>query len=691
MNDPTGLSGTKLGQGFYYLILGILALAIGLLCVEPLLKMAFSWELDSLTIRQKWHPPENRAHQSRIRLITIDAKTQADPVYRGLMNDGFSRRAAGYAIRFLNRTQPQAVILDISFNGGDHQDDLAGDQFLATSIQPGKPVISQLIFTKEGQSAQKESALPIATQAALARHTVQVSGLAQFPALQHLYRYNSMVPPYNALLHSGMQFYSATIGTFMTDLSGRLDDTQQSIRRWAPFSSYGKSIHPTLPIGIASHGAKQFSLSPTGRLSWGRQSIQLGAEGSPLIKWYGHGVRPDQPVYPEFSFSDVVLSEIRLECNENPNQPICKTPGLPKRPLIDPSRFHNQFTLIGFTTPDFDVHQTIYSPRYPGLFILANTLDNALHDDFVKPASPWLNLGLFLLMPALLSAFIFRFQSTLINLLVTATLSVGYFLVSLQAYYVWNVWIYAVYPILAMWACFSILYACRYNTEHKKRKQMRFAFGKYVSPAVLQIIEKQPEKITLGGERREMTFMFSDIRGFTTFSDHNEPEVVQTFLTQYFSTMNRIIMHQYQGSINKLIGDAIMAYWGFPLNDEDHAFLAVSAAMAMREAMLDWRKQSDKLPINIGIGINTGTAVIGNVGSEDFMDFTVIGDAVNVASRLEGVNKHYGTTIIISAATYEKVKDRIQARSLGWCELKGKGGQVEIFEPLGFYERPIST
>jgi adenylate cyclase len=160
--------------------------------------------------------------------------------------------------------------------------------------------------------------------------------------------------------------------------------------------------------------------------------------------------------------------------------------------------------------------------------------------------------------------------------------------------------------------------------------------------------------------------------------------VVQTFLTQYFSTMNKIIMQNYQGSINKLIGDAIMAYWGFPLDNEDHAFLAVSAAMSMRQAMLDWRKETDKLPINIGIGINTGEAVIGNVGSEEFMDFTVIGDAVNVASRLEGINKEYGTTIIISRATYEKVKDRIQVRSLGWAELKGKDGQIEVFEPLHY-------
>jgi adenylate cyclase len=212
---------------------------------------------------------------------------------------------------------------------------------------------------------------------------------------------------------------------------------------------------------------------------------------------------------------------------------------------------------------------------------------------------------------------------------------------------------------------------------------MRYAFGKYVSSDVLKMIEQQAGQLSLGGERREMTFMFSDIRGFSTFSDQNNPEVVQVFLSQYFSSMNGIIMHQYRGSINKLIGDAIMAYWGFPLNHEDHAFLAVSAALAMQEAMQNWQTQKGQLPIQIGIGINTGEAMIGNIGSEDFMDFTVIGDAVNIASRLEGQNKTYGTTIIISAATCQKVRDRIKVRSLGWCELKGKSEPVEIFEPLG--------
>jgi adenylate cyclase len=622
-------------------------------------------------------------HQSPIRLISIDAKTEANPTYRTLFGNSFSRRAAGYAIRFLNRTQPKAVILDVSFNGGDHPTDRDGDQFLVNSVKGNHPVISQLMFENLGPSAQRWEAQPKAVQQALLASTVQVEGLSNFPVYQNQNHYDSLVAPYTGLLYSGMHFYSATLGTFTTDLSGHFIDTQAKIRRWSVFSQYGGHIYPSLPLAVIARDQKDFTINREGELRWENQRLALGVDGSPLIKWYGQGVNPQQPVYPEYSFADVVLSELSLECQENPSAALCQQADLPRKPLVQPETFRNQFTLIGFVNPNFDTHSTIYRSQYPGFYIMANVLDNALHNDFVRPAPGWLNVLCLLGLPTLLGLSIYRFPSTLINLLVGICLAAGHFLLCLHAYYEWNIWIYAIYPILALALCFSGLYVYRYAKEHKQRLQMRYAFGKYVSSDVLKMIEQQAGQLSLGGERREMTFMFSDIRGFSTFSDQNNPEVVQVFLSQYFSSMNGIIMHQYRGSINKLIGDAIMAYWGFPLNHEDHAFLAVSAALAMQEAMQNWQTQKGQLPIQIGIGINTGEAMIGNIGSEDFMDFTVIGDAVNIASRLEGQNKTYGTTIIISAATCQKVRDRIKVRSLGWCELKGKSEPVEIFEPLG--------
>lgn len=664
---------------------------IGLLALFALHLITASWELDTLTFRQKFFSatPSDRSKITPIQLITLDNHTVTSDIYQRHFKSDFSREAAAYAIRFLRRTQPKAVLFDLSFDGGIHYDDLAGDTALAHSLDGTSRFASMLDFdikydptlSFEGQSADIHTLL--------SKNAVQVHGLNNFPVYEKLYSFDSLRPPYPLLAKAPMRFFSANSLSNKTSLNiiNNSENRDTEARRWIPFSIYGGSIYPTAPLGLLLGDEKQLSLSKDGQLSWHNGHIDLGTDGVPLIRWYGQGINKDLPVYPEISFLDVVLSELALECSESHHESYqqCQKAAMPTGKILSPNYFKDKYVLIGINLPyGNDKHTTIYGPNYSGIYIIANILDNAIHNDFVHKAPIWLDIICLLLLPGVLLFTIYRYQSAWLSLIVGAALALGHFLFTLYAYSQWNLWIAFVEPFLAVVVCFCGTYAYQYSTEHKKRQQMRYAFGKYVSPSVLQIIEKNPDKITLGGERREMTFLFSDIRGFTTFSDQNPPEQVQLFLTQYFSTMNKIILHAYHGSINKLIGDAIMAYWGFPLQHEDHAFLAVSAALAMRDAMMEWQNDSSKMPITIGIGINTGEAVIGNIGSEDFMDFTVIGDAVNVASRLEGSNKEYGTNIIISAATYEKVKDRIRARRLGWAELKGKEAKVEIYEPLGF-------
>lgn len=658
------------------LLAGLLLLA---LAWGPLYKLTFAWEMETLTIRQKWNPPADRRQSSQLSLVNVDARTWGNPVMLKLFQSAFTRPAAGYAVRFFNRAHPKMVIFDMGFTGGIHQDDLAGDHLFASSIQSVPSVASALVFEDEATP----TALSPAAVKRVETYAVNVSGLAHFPVYAEQFQHSSLRLPYPELFASPMRFLAANSAVFKTSFSA--DDASGVSRRWTPFVLYQGKVYPSMALGVLTQGKTPLSLSSQGQLSWLGGSLNLGVDGLPLVKWYGHNVGLKHPVYPETSFSDVVLSELALECRENPANAFCKEPGLPTRPVVDPAVFNGRYILLGFTYANSpDEQTTIYGSKYPGVYIQANTLDNALNNDFVLPAPAWLNWLLGLGLPLLLAAIILRFHSTVISVLGLASLGLIHFLACLEAYWHWNLWVYCIYPLLSLAACFTGMYVYRYGREHRRRQQMRYAFGKYVSPAVLQIIEQHPEQVTLGGERREMTFLFSDIRGFTPFSDQNSPEVVQSVLTQYFSVMNGIIMHQYQGSINKLIGDAIMAYWGFPLKGEDHAFLAVSAALAMQAAMDQWREDEGKQPLYIGVGIHTGEAMVGNVGSEDFMDFTVIGDAVNVASRLESVTKTYGSKIIISAATYEKVKDRISARSLGWASLKGKIDQIEIYEPIGF-------
>ncbi|HNI97206.1 MAG TPA: adenylate/guanylate cyclase domain-containing protein, partial [Leptospiraceae bacterium] len=192
----------------------------------------------------------------------------------------------------------------------------------------------------------------------------------------------------------------------------------------------------------------------------------------------------------------------------------------------------------------------------------------------------------------------------------------------------------------------------------------------------------------LGGSRKEITVFFSDVRGFTTLSEALSPEDLVKLLNEYLSVMTNVII-DFKGTIDKYMGDAIMAFWGAPINMEDHPYYACVSAIVqlnkLKELQADWKSRN--LPsIDIGIGLNTGPAVVGNMGSSHRMDYTCMGDTVNLGSRLEGSNKMYATRIIISEYTYERVKERVYARELDLVKVKGKNQPVRIYELIGLVD-----
>ena len=209
-------------------------------------------------------------------------------------------------------------------------------------------------------------------------------------------------------------------------------------------------------------------------------------------------------------------------------------------------------------------------------------------------------------------------------------------------------------------------------------------FQKYVSPDVVEKLIEDPTKLMLGGEKRVLSVLFSDIRGFTSISEKLVPEELLSQLNQYLTAMTAVVLRN-GGMLDKYVGDAIMAVFGAPLELENHALAACRTALEMmkelRSLQEGWQDESKPI-LDIGIGINTGEMVIGNVGSPKRMDYTVIGDNVNLASRLEGVNKELGTQIIISESTYQLVKGQIAVRGLGEVKVKGKEKQVAIYEPV---------
>ncbi len=223
-------------------------------------------------------------------------------------------------------------------------------------------------------------------------------------------------------------------------------------------------------------------------------------------------------------------------------------------------------------------------------------------------------------------------------------------------------------------------------TEEKEKRKIKGMFSKYVSPDLVHQLINTSKKLELGGEDRTLTVLFSDIRGFTKLSEGLDPQALVSHLNEYYTEMTRILQ-EFKGTLDKYIGDAIMAFWGAPLDIPNHALLACKASLEMMEQLDEMNTNwPPEMNIHIGIGLNSGNMIVGNMGSSNRMDYTIMGDNVNLGSRVEGANKMYTTEIIITEYTYEMVKDMVICRELDLIRVKGKEKPVKIYELLGINE-----
>jgi len=246
-----------------------------------------------------------------------------------------------------------------------------------------------------------------------------------------------------------------------------------------------------------------------------------------------------------------------------------------------------------------------------------------------------------------------------------------------------NLWL----PIASTLVAIALAYLgnglASFILERRRGRQIKGAFAKYVSAQVVEQMVAHPELLRLGGERRELTLLFSDLAGFTSISEKLAPDAVARLINAYLTAMTRVILAE-GGTVDKFIGDAVMAFWGAPLDDPQHALHGVRAAIAMQQAMDELQPYFAEFEVGhvgLRIGLNSGPATVGNMGSEERFDYTALGDTVNLASRLEGINKMYGTRILISGATAELLGGAIALRPVDRVRVKGKDKAVEILTP----------
>ncbi len=221
-----------------------------------------------------------------------------------------------------------------------------------------------------------------------------------------------------------------------------------------------------------------------------------------------------------------------------------------------------------------------------------------------------------------------------------------------------------------------------YFVEGREKRRVKRLFSRYVSKDVYQQLMASPTDAVLGGQRRRMTVLFSDMRGFTTLSERGNPEDLVLQLNQYFTRMVEVVF-AHRGTVDKFVGDMVMALFGAPLDDEEHADHAVQTALAMVDALQDLNRQwlaAGRSALDIGIGINSGEMIAGNIGSDTIMSYTVIGDNVNLGARLESLNKEFGTRILISDATRQLLRGTYNVVPLGEVTVKGKTNAVAIFD-----------
>jgi adenylate cyclase len=360
-----------------------------------------------------------------------------------------------------------------------------------------------------------------------------------------------------------------------------------------------------------------------------------------------------------------------------------------------PEKIKGKLVLIGTSAAGLnDIKTTPVEAAMPGVEIHAQVLESALTRAVLAQPyyGPALEFFAALLFGLLVIAFAPMFGPvTLVGVgALFATLLVG---ISWYFYTRHRLLIDFTYPLLSTTTVYLTLIFTSFVREQSQRRQIRSAFGQYLSPALIEQLAQSPEKLVLGGEEREMTIMFSDVRGFTTISESykHDPQGLTALMNRFLTPLTNAILAR-KGTIDKYMGDAIMAFWNAPLEDKQHQLNACEAAVDMLDRIDELNKRREQeakegghayIPLNVGVGLNTGVCVVGNMGSDLRFDYSVLGDSVNLASRLEGQSKEYGFPIIVGSRTALAVKDKFAILELDFIMVKGKKEPEVIYAIAG--------
>ena len=436
-------------------------------------------------------------------------------------------------------------------------------------------------------------------------------------------------------------------------------DADGPVRRIAPVVTVGERTIPSLSLAATlTAGATP---SPA--------VIEDQGQCAALVPWRGPAENANgQPSFTSYSFYDLFYSQQQVIEGQ--------------RPEVDPALFKDRIVIVGVNADG--LHEVFTTPfpegEINGPEVHANMTDALLASRSIVRSPASVTVALTVAAAAVVGVAGWYLNAWLTG---AVALAAGAFL--LWQSVVWfarGLWIPVTVPALAIVCAFVGDLAWKYVVEGREKRKVKKLFSRYVSKDVFDQLVADPSLAALGGARRHMTVLFSDIRGFTTMSEKGSPEDVVKQLNELFTRMVGVVF-EHRGTVDKFVGDMVMALYSAPLDDPEHADHAVQTALAMIRTLTEMNRewQSEGKPtLDIGIGINTGGMVAGNIGSDTIMSYTVIGDAVNLGARLESLNKDFGTRIIISESTRGELKGQYDIHPLGEVVVKGKTKPVAIFE-----------
>jgi len=544
-------------------------------------------------------------------------------------------------LRFLERAGARGVAFDVLYTEPSSYG-VADDAAFAQTIGQGVPTVMAVAGRRDRVAESTEDIAKFVTRA---REGVVDLNPFLAPGAS-IAKFGGVTLPIPEILDAATR-----LGNVTSDA-----DSDGVFRHVSPIAEIAGVPVPTLPLALFLASGQ--SLSSTVR-------DRVDDDGRLTVRFSG-GAQS----YKTYSIRSIIQSWVAVAAGESP--------------AVDPSEFKDALVFVGMVAPGLlDLRPVPLERYYPGVEFNATVLDNLRHESFIRKVRwPWASaIAALLIGLGTASALFFRKVRT--QVLALGILFIGAVLLIGEAA-VLGWWMPLVVPIGAALLGVIAALGVQYELEGRQHRFIKDAFRYYVSPSVIDQIVADPSNLSLGGVRRELTIFFSDIAGFTTISEKLEAGKLSALLNRFLSEMTDIIL-KCGGTVDKYVGDAIVAFWNAPLQIPDHAGRAVEAALACQARLTELQDELMRdfgVSIRMRVGLHTGAVSVGNFGSRDRFNYTMIGDAANLASRLEGANKYFGTLTLVSGATRAQVKNGTAFRKVADIQVVGKSEVVTVFEPL---------